>query len=114
MVIWKTNADAPGATRPQDLLAKLADPAYNISFENHMFGLPPSHYDKWPVLGEQFNILSTTLDRRAGRQRALENTGKSMRRWPAPCPVWPLIVIVECWHHAKMQDRANCGAARNM
>jgi hypothetical protein len=44
----------------QDLFAKLSDPGYNISFENHVYGLPPSHYQKWPLLGEQFDILTTT------------------------------------------------------
>lgn len=47
----------------EDLFSKLSDPAHNISMENHMFGLPPSHYSQWPVLKESFNILSTSKDR---------------------------------------------------
>ena len=31
-----------------------------------MFGLPPSHYKKWPVLEETFKILTTTKDRWVG------------------------------------------------
>ncbi|GAB4820992.1 hypothetical protein N2152v2_008038 [Parachlorella kessleri] len=46
-----------------DLMGKLADPKHNISMENHMFGLPPAHYKKWPVLEESFKILTTTKDR---------------------------------------------------
>lgn len=46
-----------------DLFGKLEDPAYNISMENHLFGLPPDHYDKFPVLEEKFTVLSTALDR---------------------------------------------------
>lgn len=47
----------------QDLFPKLADPALNISMENHMFGLPPDHYTRWPVLEDNWNILTTTRDR---------------------------------------------------
>lgn len=46
-----------------DLIAKLEDPAWNIAMENHMFGLPPDHYQKWPALAENFDILSTAQDR---------------------------------------------------
>ena len=28
-----------------------------------MFGLPPSHYEKYPILKENFNILTTAKDR---------------------------------------------------
>ena len=48
-----------------DLVDKLGDPAHNISLENHMFGLPPAHYDKWPILRDNFNILTTAADRNA-------------------------------------------------
>lgn len=50
-------------TMNDDLIAKLENPEHNISLENHMFGLPPKNYDKWPILKENFNILNTALDR---------------------------------------------------
>jgi len=46
-----------------DLVKKLGDPSQNIALENHMFGLPPKHYDDYPVLGETFSMLSTAVDR---------------------------------------------------
>ncbi|GBF95078.1 gamma-glutamyl hydrolase [Raphidocelis subcapitata] len=46
-----------------DLLAKLADPTLNIAMENHEYGIPPAHYKRWPILGEWFDILTTTKDR---------------------------------------------------
>ncbi|EFN55359.1 hypothetical protein CHLNCDRAFT_52559 [Chlorella variabilis] len=46
-----------------DLIEKLGDSQYNISMENHMFGLPPAHYDKWPLLRQNFNMVSTSKDR---------------------------------------------------
>ena len=45
------------------LKAKLEDSAFNISIENHEFGLPVEHYDKWPVLKEHYKILTTAKDR---------------------------------------------------
>lgn len=45
------------------LAHKVADPAYNITMENHYFGLPPDHYAKWGVLGEAFTVVSTSRDR---------------------------------------------------
>ena len=45
------------------LIKKLEDPTENIALENHMFGLPPSHYEKYPILKENFNILTTAKDR---------------------------------------------------
>lgn len=45
------------------LVSKLADPALNISMENHMFGLPPAHYDRWPALRQHFHMLTTSKDR---------------------------------------------------
>ncbi len=45
------------------LVQKLSDPAYNISMENHEFGLPPYNYDKFSVLKDTYDVLSTTLDR---------------------------------------------------
>jgi gamma-glutamyl hydrolase len=50
-------------TMSTDLIAKLENDKHNISLENHMFGLPPKNYDKWPILRENFNILNTALDR---------------------------------------------------
>ena len=44
-------------------MSQLGDPAYNIAMENHMFGLPPAHYDKWPALRDNFDMLSTSKDR---------------------------------------------------
>jgi gamma-glutamyl hydrolase len=46
------------------LRKKIGDPKYNITLENHMFGLPPVHYDTWPVLRQSFDILSTAVDRK--------------------------------------------------
>lgn len=31
--------------------------------ENHEYGLPPSHYQKWPVLSQWYDVLTTTKDR---------------------------------------------------
>jgi len=45
----------------------LQDPAYNISIENHEFGLPVEHYDTWPVLKDHYKILTTAKDRCRGR-----------------------------------------------
>lgn len=43
--------------------------------QNHMFGLPPAHYDKWPILRDSFHMLSTSKDRCA----RLVTTGGRMR-----------------------------------
>ncbi|CAG9461317.1 unnamed protein product [Pedinophyceae sp. YPF-701] len=48
---------------PDDLFDGLADPDQNIAMQNHEYGLPPHHYDKWPVLNDWFRILSTSVDR---------------------------------------------------
>jgi hypothetical protein len=45
-------AHAPTTRRPPSL-----------SQENHMFGLPPAHYDRWPALRSSFDLLSTSKDR---------------------------------------------------
>lgn len=45
------------------LMDKMASPEYNITMENHMFGLPPPNYKKYPILEKTFTILSTTVDR---------------------------------------------------
>ncbi|KDD75679.1 hypothetical protein H632_c555p0 [Helicosporidium sp. ATCC 50920] len=47
----------------EDLWEKLEDPAYNISMENHYYGLLPEKYDTYPMLRERYNILSTAVDR---------------------------------------------------
>jgi gamma-glutamyl hydrolase len=47
-----------------DIIKKLGDSAFNISMENHEFGVPPEHFDKWPVLKDTFTIISTTKDRK--------------------------------------------------
>lgn len=57
------NNSAMFGSMSPDLVKKLGDPAYNIALENHMFGLPPSHYDKWPILKKSFTILNTAKDR---------------------------------------------------
>ena len=46
-----------------ELRSKLASPKYNISLENHVYGLPPSFYNKFPMLKEWYTVLSTTRDR---------------------------------------------------
>lgn len=46
-----------------DLWPKLSDPTQNIAMENHEYGIPPPHYQKWPILTEWYNVLSTTKDR---------------------------------------------------
>lgn len=51
------------STMSQELRGKLSDPKLNISMENHMFGLPPAHYDRWPALRDNFNLLTTSKDR---------------------------------------------------
>lgn len=51
------------ANMDTDLFDKLEDPTQNISMENHMFGLPPDHYDTWPALKKNFKILTTSFDR---------------------------------------------------
>ncbi|GIL92877.1 hypothetical protein Vretimale_14806 [Volvox reticuliferus] len=46
-----------------DLKEKLADPKFNIALQNHMYGIPPDFYKKYPVLADWYKPLSTTLDR---------------------------------------------------
>ncbi|WIA39229.1 hypothetical protein OEZ86_005353 [Tetradesmus obliquus] len=48
---------------PADLHAKLADPTQNIALQNHEYGMPPAFYQRWPVLGQWYSILSTSKDR---------------------------------------------------
>lgn len=48
---------------PEDLRVKVEDPALNLILQNHEYGIPPSHYKRWPVLAQWFNVLSTSKDR---------------------------------------------------
>jgi hypothetical protein len=51
-----------GGIQP-DLYEKLASHDYDIALENHMYGVPPAFYQRWPDLAEWFSVLSTTKDR---------------------------------------------------
>ena len=46
-----------------ELRDKLASGEYNIALENHMYGVPPQHFERWPDLAEWYRVLSTTRDR---------------------------------------------------
>jgi gamma-glutamyl hydrolase len=46
-----------------DLHAKLEDPTLNLAIENHEYGMPPGFYDRWPILKQWYNILTTSKDR---------------------------------------------------
>lgn len=48
---------------PADLYAKLEDPKLNLAIQNHEYGMPPGFYDRWPILSQWFNILTTSKDR---------------------------------------------------
>ncbi|KAG2482320.1 hypothetical protein HYH03_018742 [Edaphochlamys debaryana] len=64
-LIWQPAANGSrlfGDLAP-DLHDKLADPKFNIALQNHMYGIPPSFYQRWPVLAKWYKPLSTTLDR---------------------------------------------------
>jgi gamma-glutamyl hydrolase len=41
----------------------VSDPKLNIIMQNHEYGVPPAHYQRWPVLGSFYNVLSTSKDR---------------------------------------------------
>ncbi len=45
------------------MVEKLGSSDYNISIENHMYGVLPEFHDKWPVLKDFYTILTTTKDR---------------------------------------------------
>jgi hypothetical protein len=51
----------------EDLKADLGDAEQNIALENHMYGVLPTFYDRWPILHDWFSILSTTKDRKVPR-----------------------------------------------
>ncbi|MEW5303346.1 MAG: hypothetical protein WDW36_006048 [Sanguina aurantia] len=46
-----------------DLRDKLSSSEYNLALENHMYGIPPPFYKRWPILEEWYTPLSTTKDR---------------------------------------------------
>ena len=46
-----------------DLKRKLSDSRYNIALENHMYGIPPAFYEKFPELKKWYHQLTTTKDR---------------------------------------------------
>lgn len=48
---------------PPELKRKAASSNFNITIENHMYGLPPAYYDRWPILKEWISPLTTTKDR---------------------------------------------------
>lgn len=54
---------APLSLPQPDLVEKLGSSDYNISIENHMYGVLPEFHNKWPVLKDFFTILTTTKDR---------------------------------------------------
>ena len=76
-----------------DLKQKLSDPTLNIALENHMYGIPPSFFDRWPILKETYTIISTTKDRNGTEYvSTVENkkypfTGACS---PATCPPSPM------------------------
>ncbi len=61
----------------------LQDPTYNISIENHEFGLPVEHYEKWPVLKDHYKILTTAKD----RYRAPLCCAGGVRMWSGIMPL---------------------------
>jgi len=46
-----------------DLHEKVEDPKLNLIIQNHEYGVPPSHYDRWPILKNFYNVLTTSKDR---------------------------------------------------
>ncbi|KAF5835633.1 peptidase C26-domain-containing protein [Dunaliella salina] len=48
---------------PDKLRGALESEKHNIVLQNHMYGLPPDMYKKYPLLSEWYNILSTSKDR---------------------------------------------------
>jgi gamma-glutamyl hydrolase len=59
------------------LYAKLPDAKYNLALENHMYGMPPYMYEKYPILSEWYTIISTTKDRN-GTEYVSSMEGKKM------------------------------------
>lgn len=61
---WDADGSAVAAIHSQDnLRTALTSDKYNIVLQNHMYGLPPAFYDKFPVLKQWYNIVSTSKDR---------------------------------------------------
>lgn len=52
---------APGLQT--DLRKKFADPDQKLAIQNHMYGIPPKYYQRWPILEEWYDVLSTSKDR---------------------------------------------------
>lgn len=48
---------------PASLKTALESPQDNIVLQNHMYGLPPLYYQKFPILDEWYTITSTSVDR---------------------------------------------------
>jgi gamma-glutamyl hydrolase len=48
---------------PKELIDKLESADYNIAIQNHMYGVPPAFYKRWPELAEWYRIITTTKDR---------------------------------------------------
>ena len=46
-----------------DLHEKVEDSKLNLIIQNHEYGVPPSHYDRWPILKDFYNVLTTSKDR---------------------------------------------------
>lgn len=46
-----------------DLHSKLPDPKLNLAIQNHEYGMPPGFYERWPILKQWYNILTTSKDR---------------------------------------------------
>jgi hypothetical protein len=44
--------DTATAALQPELVQKLDDSEYNISMENHMYGVLPHFHDRWPILKE--------------------------------------------------------------
>jgi len=59
------------------LYAKIPNHQYNLALENHMYGMPPIMYDKYPILSQWYTIVSTTLDRN-GTEYVSSMEGKKM------------------------------------
>jgi gamma-glutamyl hydrolase len=63
MFISNIRGLVPFASWQPDLHQKVTDPKLNIIIQNHEYGVPPSHHDRWPILKEYYNVLTTTKDR---------------------------------------------------
>ena len=59
------------------IYAKLPDAKYNLALENHMYGMPPVMYEKYPILSQWYTIVSTSKDRN-GTEYISSMEGKKM------------------------------------